>query len=150
ARVVERGAPRPRSGVMPNFVDLDQLQPASRVNEFAAEYGLEDKFVVSYAGNMGHAQELDTVLDAAIKTRDNRAIQYVLIGDGVITTRIARRIQNEGIDNVLMIGHQPYERMPAIYAASDVCLVPLAQHVDGSALPSKVFRIMACARPILA
>jgi colanic acid biosynthesis glycosyl transferase WcaI len=59
-------------------------------------------------------------------------------------------VEQRGLSRVLLIEHQPYARMPEIYAASDVCLVPLLGDVDGSALPSKVFRIMACGRPVLA
>jgi colanic acid biosynthesis glycosyl transferase WcaI len=54
------------------------------------------------------------------------------------------------LENVHLIGHQPYARMPELHGASDACLVPLLGEVEGSALPSKVFRIMAWGRPVVA
>jgi colanic acid biosynthesis glycosyl transferase WcaI len=98
---------------------------------------------------MGPAQGLDTLLEAAELTTAPRTT-YVLIGNGVLDDAIAQRIADRRLGNVRRIPHQPYVRMPEIYAASDLCLVPLIDQVSGSALPSKVFRIMACGRPVLA
>lgn len=50
----------------------------------------------------------------------------------------------------MILPHQPYSLVPQIYAASDVCLVPLALNTGSDAVPSKVYRIMACARPVMA
>jgi len=48
-----------------------------------------------------------------------------------------------------MLSHQPYALVPQIYAASDLCVVPLALNTGSDAVPSKVYRIMACARAVL-
>jgi colanic acid biosynthesis glycosyl transferase WcaI len=148
-RVVERGASQEKVHMIPNFVDIERLTPLPRENQFAREWCLGDDLIVSYAGNMGHAQGIETILEAAAQCSDTR-IRFVLIGNGVLSERIAAEVRERQLANVLMISHQPYARMPDVYAASDVCLVPLRAHVGGSALPSKVFRIMACGRPVLA
>ena len=54
------------------------------------------------------------------------------------------------LTNVRFIEHQPVARVPEIYAASDLCVVPLLDSIGADAIPSKVYRIMACSRPILA
>jgi len=54
------------------------------------------------------------------------------------------------LENVLILPHQSYALVPQIYATSDVCLVPLAPLTGFDAIPSKVYRIMACERPVLA
>ena len=59
-------------------------------------------------------------------------------------------IEENGLSNVLLLDSQPYSLVPQIYASSDINLVPLARNTAFEASPSKVYRIMACARPILA
>jgi colanic acid biosynthesis glycosyl transferase WcaI len=149
-RVLARGVPPEKVHLIPNFVDLNHLAPLPRDNDFAREHDLADAFVVSYAGNIGHAQGLETVLDAAELADMQVPPLYVLIGDGVLHGRIAGQIHDRRLTNVIRIAHQPYARIPEIYAASDVCLVPLLGQLSGSALPSKIFRVMACARPVIA
>jgi colanic acid biosynthesis glycosyl transferase WcaI len=135
---------------IPNFVDLKDLSPGSKDNTFAREFDLVDKFIIGYAGNLGLAQDLDTLLDAAASMQCQPDLKFILVGDGVHKLHLQRRVHAEGLTNVLFVGHQPYSLIPEIYAASDVCLVPLAGGVSGSALPSKLLRIMACGRPVLA
>jgi colanic acid biosynthesis glycosyl transferase WcaI len=149
-RVIGGGIPPERVHLIPNFVDLDHLTPLARANEFAREHNLTNAFVVSYAGNIGYAQGLETVLDAAELSGTRVPLLYVLIGDGVRHGHIADQIEQRRLANVIRIPHQPYARIPEIYAASDVCLVPLLGELNGSALPSKIFRVMACARPVIA
>jgi colanic acid biosynthesis glycosyl transferase WcaI len=149
SQILARQIPKTKVHLIPNFVDLADLSPGERDNAFSREYGLVNDFVVSYAGNMGPAQGLETVLDAA-ELPSTRSTKFVLVGGGVLEPSMADRIATRKLANVRLIGHQPYARMPQIYAASDLCLVPLLDQVTGSALPSKVFRIMACSRPVLA
>lgn len=149
-RILEKGVPSAKVRMIPNFVDIERMAPLPKENDFRREFGLDGTFVVSYAGNMGLAQGLDTLVDVAELLRTENGIRFVLVGDGVLHRELKRRVQEQRMDNMEVIGHQPYARMPEIYAASDACLVPLLGEAGGTALPSKVFRIMACARPVLA
>lgn len=135
--------------LVPNFVDLEHLAPSPRDNSFAREWDLDHAFVVSYAGNMGHAQGLESLLQTADLCTDER-VKFVFVGSGVLEEEVARRERCSRNGKILLIGHQPYALMPQVYGASDACLVPLLGSVGGSALPSKVFRIMACGRPVIA
>jgi len=60
-RLGEKGAPRERMVVIPNWVDTSALLPQPRDNEWAREHDLVDKFVVMHSGNIGHAQNLDAL-----------------------------------------------------------------------------------------
>jgi colanic acid biosynthesis glycosyl transferase WcaI len=64
--------------------------------------------------------------------------------------RLNALARDRGLKNVLILRHQPYAMVPQIYASSNLCLVPLALNAGSDAVPSKVYRIMACARPVLA
>jgi len=149
-RLVAKGVPPARVHVIPNFVDLDRLAPASRHNDFSARHGLDDGLVVTYAGNMGPAQGLETVIDAARAIGDRLSVRFVLIGEGGLRERLATLAAALPCANVTVLPYQPSSLMPQIYGASDVSLVPLAASTGSDAIPSKVYRIMASSRPLIA
>lgn len=149
-RLVEKGVPSSKVALIPNFVDADALQPVPSPNEFSQRFDLDGAFVVSYAGNLGPAQGLETLLDAAERLRDVPGIVIVLVGDGILWKVLHQRISDNGLRNVRLIPFQPFAIVPQIYGASDVCVVSQAVSTGTDAVPSKVYRIMSCRRPVLA
>ncbi len=150
ARLMEKGVPPQKVRVLPNFVDVSDLRPAPKDNAFGREYGITDTFSITYAGNLGPAQGLDVVLDAAALLRGEPRVRFVIVGEGIIRDALRRRIQEEQLDNCLLLPYQPYSRMLDLYAASDMSLVPQAAETGSDAIPSKVYRIMACGRAVAA
>ena len=69
-RLETKGADGDRVVVIPNWVDVEELEPRPRDNAWAREHGLDDKFVVMHSGNIGHAQDLDSLIRAATFLRD--------------------------------------------------------------------------------
>lgn len=149
-RVVKKGIAESKVRVVPNFADVDDLVPLPKDNDFSRRHGLDSRFVVTYAGNMGPAQDLDGVIDAAALMRTQSGVMFLLVGEGSAYQRLSERVTSLGLTNVLMLPHQTYDLVPEIYAASDLCLVPLAKDAGSDAVPSKVYRIMACERAVLA
>jgi colanic acid biosynthesis glycosyl transferase WcaI len=149
-RLLQKGVPAGRMEVVPNFVDITSLKPAPKDNAFCRELRLTECFVVTYAGNMGPAQDLETFVDAAAQLHDEPNVHCLLVGGGTSEQTLRDRVQALNLRNCSILGYQPYERMCEIYAASDVCLVPQAEATGCDAIPSKVYRIFACGRPIIA
>jgi colanic acid biosynthesis glycosyl transferase WcaI len=149
-RVVRKGIAAEKVRVIPNFADVDDLMPLPKSNDFSRRHRLDSRFVVTYAGNMGPAQDLESLIDAASLLKTQAGLMFLLVGEGSAYQRLAERVSALALTNVLMLPHQPYDLVPEIYAASDVCLVPLAKAAGSDAVPSKVYRIMACERPVLA
>ena len=149
-RLVDKGVPASRVVVIPNFVDVDALQPVPAPNAFTAEHHLDGVFLVTYAGNLGPLQGLEPLLDAAALLRDTPEIVFALIGGGTLWQALEARVGAGGLGNVRLIPFQPYSRMPEIYGASRLSVVTQAASTGSDAIPSKVYRIMACASPILA
>lgn len=147
-RLLEKGVPAARVRVVPNFVDAGALAPEPRPNAFSRAHGLDGAFVVTYAGNFGPAQQLDTVLEAARLLADEPGLRVVLVGGGIEWERVAQAAR--GLGNVRVLPYQPFAVMPAIYGATDVALVPLAVGAGLQALPSKVYQIMGCGLPVVA
>jgi colanic acid biosynthesis glycosyl transferase WcaI len=149
-RLIEKGVRAERTAVIPNFVDVDVLHQVPAPNGFTREVDIDGRFVVCYAGNLGPAQGLDTLLDAARELADEPAIVVVLVGGGTLWEHLATRIREERLTNVRLVAHQPFSRVPEIYGASDLSVVSQAASTGSDAVPSKVYRIMACGGAVLA
>ena len=149
-RIIAKGVPTEKVRLIPNFVDVGYMQPLSKDNPFSRQHGLVGSFVVTYAGNMGPAQGLRTILDAAALLADEPGLLFLLVGEGSQHAELKATAQAKQLANVMVLPHHPYELVPQIYAASDLCVVPLAGQTGADAIPSKVYRIMACERAVLA
>jgi colanic acid biosynthesis glycosyl transferase WcaI len=150
-RLIAKGVPPGKVQVVPNFVDLDRLTPVARDNPFSRQHDLTEAFSVTYAGNMGPAQGLDTVIDAArLLSAADGSIRFLLIGEGTLRPALTTAAASLPAGNVTVLPYQPNELMPQIYSASDVSLVPQAAATGSDAIPSKVYRIMATGRPLIA
>jgi colanic acid biosynthesis glycosyl transferase WcaI len=149
-RLLDKGVPADKVSLLPNFVDADALIPVPAPNALTRELALDHRFIVSYAGNLGPAQGLETLLDAAARLRDLERVVIVLIGAGTMWDTLERRIRDDGHHNVRLVPYLPFARVPEIYGATNLSLVPLAASTGADAVPSKVFRIMACNGAVLA
>ena len=148
--VIERGGREERVHVVYNWVDADRIRPGERDNGFARQYGLEGRFVVSYAGTMGWAQDMGAVVDAAFRLRDEKEILFLLVGDGVQKEREFARSRDLGLENIVWLPMQPWAVYPDVLAASDASLINLHPELHTPVVPSKLLSIMAAARPVIA
>ena len=134
--------------VIPNFVDTEAIRPSPAHNSYRREFGLEDKTVVMYAGNVGLSQSLELVLDAAERLADRDDVRFVVNGQGAARGQLEQRGRSLG--NVLFVDLQPAPRLPEVLAAGDIHLVPLKRGLARSSVPSKTYSILAAGRPLVA
>ena len=137
-----------RVEVIPNFVDTERIQPGERDNAYREEFGLGDRVVVMYAGNLGFSQSVDVLLDAAAAMRDDPDVVFVVNGGGSARAELVERAR--GLDNVVFVGMQPKERLPEVLAAADVHTVLLKEGLARSSVPSKLYSVLASGRPCVA
>lgn len=150
SNLVADGVPEDKIHVFPQWANEEVYRPTHRNSEFGLQHGLAGKFNVMYAGNLGIAQNLDTVLDAAVRLRDFASIQFVMVGDGVDGERLRARARDEGLTNVRFLGQHPAETMPRFMAWGDAMLVHLRRDpLFEITIPSKTQVYMAAGRPIL-
>lgn len=147
-KLLKKGVSPKKIQVIPNFVDVDFFAPKPKDNSFSRKHNIHNKFVVSYAGNMGPGQDLENFIEAACILENRPDIHFVMMGDGMLRSRLEQSVQ--GLSNFTFLPYQPYSLVPQIYSASDLNLVPQDPKIARSAIPSKVYRIMACGRPVLA
>ena len=147
----KRGVRKSKIYVVPNGADINLFRPGPRQNYIREKYGIAaNEFVVSYIGTHGMAHGLETVLDAALHFRDNGRIKFLFVGEGAQKEKLMDLAKDYALSNVMFIDQQAKELIPYFYQASDACLVPLIdQPLFSAVIPSKMFEIMSCARPIV-
>lgn len=147
--LVKRGLPAAHVFRLTNGVDTALFQPTPR-DKAKAALGWDDRFTVLYAGTVGLAQGLEIILDAAERLQDTPDVRFVIAGEGVKKAELKAEAARRGLTNVEFLGSFPYEQMPSVLSAADACLVPLKNlPLFAGAIPSKLYEVMACARPIL-
>jgi colanic acid biosynthesis glycosyl transferase WcaI len=108
-------------------------------------------FNVLFAGNIGEAQDLPAVLDAAESLRHNTAIRWLIVGDGRRSDWLHEEVARRGLQsNVMLLGRFPVERIPSFYAHADALLVSLKKDpVFSLTIPGKVQSYLMAGVPIL-
>ncbi len=151
ANLEARGVSAAKLATITNGVDGTLFVPGERDNPIRAEHDLLGKFVVLYIGAHGISHALHSVLDAAQLTATDPDICWVFVGEGAEKARLVAHSRDRGLTNVRFVAGQPKRLMPEWYAACDVALVPLRKiPLFDAFIPSKMFEIMACGRPIVA
>jgi glycosyltransferase involved in cell wall biosynthesis len=108
------------------------------------------EFVCTFAGNMGKAQSIETILLSAQLLQDQKDIHFELIGSGSDFERLKELAKTMNLDSVHFAGSHPIEEMPDFYQAADVFLVTLFDNpIVSLTLPGKVPTYMASGRPIV-
>lgn len=134
--------------LIPNWVDTRLVMPGPKHNDFRKEHTLDGMFVISYAGVMGFAQDLTTIIQCAWMMQDQKDVAFLLVGDGVYAEKWRKCAK--GLDNVQFFPPVSKEVYYDVLRASDVCLMPLTATLESPAIPGKLQSIMAVGRPVIA
>jgi colanic acid biosynthesis glycosyl transferase WcaI len=146
-RITKKGVPTEKVVVIPDWVDCGRIRPLEG-SQFRRSFG--NKFVVMYSGNIGLTQQLEAVLEAADRLRDDQRILFAIVGEGARKKWLQDQTIAMGLNNVKFMGYQPLERLGESLSAADLHLIPLAQGVAGCLVPSKIYGILAAGRPFIA
>jgi len=138
---------------MPPAVDLERFDPGSvRGRHGATPGGGTGPLRVLYAGTIGMAHGVETLLDAAerLEERGGAPVEVTIAGDGAEAARLRDRLAERGPANARMLGAVPSDRIPALYAECDVAVVLLRDRpIFHGALPTKMLEAMAAGRPVV-
>jgi len=136
---------------LPNGVDLSFYDPDKITTRWREENDFsKDDFIILYAGILGHAQALETVIEAAGLCKNQPLIKWVLLGSGPVKEKLVALQQERHLTNVYFYPPVPKLKMPEILKAVDLSLVPLKNiELFRGALPSKMFEALAMKKPLL-
>ena len=150
-KLIERGVPEDKIEVIYNWCDDAQSYHAEKNEELAKSLGMAGRFNMVFAGNMGKAQALSPVLDAAKIVGDKQAdVQFVFIGSGIAVESLKQKAAALELKNVLFLARRPVSEIGAILNIADVLFVHLKKDpLFEITIPSKTQAYMAAGRPIL-
>lgn len=145
-----KGVPEGKISFIPYGTDTDMFNPDIDSRWLRQELGLDDKFLAVYAGALGLANDIPTLLRAAARLRDESGIQIVFFGDGKERLNLQKMAKDLKLTNVTFAGTRPKSDMPQVLAAADVCIAILQDiSMFRTTYPNKVFDYMAAGRPTI-
>lgn len=143
----------PRYEVINNWTDDEKIVPLPKndpgVVAFRNRYGLSDKFVVMYSGNLGLYYDLPNIMEVIAQFRDRDDVVFAFVGEGAVKPKLEEIVRREQIGNVKFIPYQPKEELVYSLNAADVHLVTNAKGIKGVSCPSKAYGIMATNVPMI-
>lgn len=147
--IVPRFEDKSKLHIIPNFVDTELYRRVEWEGKLDASlFPKTDSIKFLYAGNIGHAQSWEPLIELADKTRELN-VEYIVIGEGAKRGYLVDEKEKRNLTNLRILPYQPREFMPAILSYSDASFIFMAPDMDGDGFPSKVYTIMACERPLL-
>ena len=146
--MIQRGISSKNVTLIPNGVEVEMFN--ANGNGVRNELDLNGKFVVTYAGALGQANDIPTLLRAADNLKCNKNIHFLIVGDGKERLNLEELARQRKISNVTFTGARPKSDMPGFLSASDAC-VAILQNIPmfQTTYPNKVFDYMAACKPTL-
>lgn len=148
-KIVEKGLAAGKVGLLFNWVNPSNIIPLDRRNSFSNRHGLNDKFVVLHAGNMGEKQDMHIIVEAANAMRGDPSVVFLLVGGGVKKAYTERYVKRHGLSNVLFLGVQPKGALNEMLSSCDAAVVAQRHGVRDCVMPSKIFGPACAEKPLI-
>lgn len=150
--IMAKGVPEEKIVVVYNWVDENAVVPvAKEYNPLYDELGINrEKFSVVYAGNFGHAQNIDVTIAAAERLKDVEDIQFLMFGTGGLVEDYKKIALEKGLKNMIFFPLQPVEKVSQVYSLGDLGIVACKKGLGKGAFPSKTWSIMSAGTPVIA
>jgi colanic acid biosynthesis glycosyl transferase WcaI len=148
-KLVSQGVPRAKVEVIHNWADEEKLRNCQDVITFVNS--TKTSFNILFAGNIGSAQSLDVVVDAAVLLKERKSgVRFILLGAGLEVGSLQNEVKIRGLDNIEFLPSVPMEEVGAYLRAADALLVHLRRdELFKITIPSKTQAYMAVGKPIL-
>jgi colanic acid biosynthesis glycosyl transferase WcaI len=148
--IASRGVNRGKMMVIPNFVDTTAVKPLPRANSFRQRLGLDDQFIVMYAGNIGYTHGTELLVEAAAKLAVIPDLRFVIIGGGSKQADLVKLARERGLGNMLFLPTQPSDVLPEMLATADAFVMTSKPGVGGTSFPGRIYNSLLAARPVVA
>jgi colanic acid biosynthesis glycosyl transferase WcaI len=148
-RLEAKGAKRERIRVIENWVDTNRITPQPRANAWALEQGFDSKFVVMHSGNVGHAQDVSTLIRAASFLRDLDDLRVVVIGGGAMYADAVATASRLDTASVKFLPYQPRDMLSESLSSAHLHYLGLTKGLSGFVVPSRAYGVLSAGRPLL-
>ena len=134
------------------WADIDEIRPSPRAeNLLLNELGLQDKFVVQYAGNIGRVQDIETLIKAISALNEMvDDVHFLIIGSGVRRQWLENEIKAKRLKNCTLLDPLPRSEQQLFLNACDVAIISLVPSMTGVGVPSRMYNVLASGKPIIA
>lgn len=137
--------------LLPNWSRLPEVAHSGNGDrEVMEKYGLENKFILLYGGNIGLPQKVENLIDLATACQDLKEVLFLIIGNGTEREKIEGLIRNRKLDNVKLFQKLPKYEYVKIVEMAQIGLISLNEKFTIPNFPSKVLNYMAAKKPVLA
>lgn len=150
--IIKRGISSSKVSVFTNGVDLEKYYPGPVNNNLYFDLQINpNNYVVLYIGAHGISQGLRVLLDVSKNLEEQKEIVFIFVGEGAEKKQLIEYAKKHNIKNVRFVPGQKKEKVIEYYRLANIILVPL-KNIKGfqTFIPSKIFEIMACGKPIIA
>lgn len=135
---------------IPNWAELESVSPAARSeNELLRELGLLEKVVFLYAGNMGHPNDLESIVECASKITPEEKAHFIFLGAGAKRKWLESRVKALNLTNVTLLDPRPRSEQQIFLNACDLAIVSLVSGMKGVSMPSRTYNALAAGKPLL-
>lgn len=148
--LISKGVPIEKVEVLFNWLDVDEIIPLPKDNDFSREHGLTNKFVVLYSGTVGLISGAEILLECASKLAPFNDILFLFVGEGVVKERLMEAVAMRQLSNVRFLPFQRRAILSQVQSCSNISIVTLSRKMGKSSVPSKVLGYLAAARPVIA
>jgi glycosyltransferase involved in cell wall biosynthesis len=150
--IMAKGVPESKIEVVYNWIDENAVQPVlPENNRLYDELVLKrSDFHVVYAGNLGHAQNIELVISAADILRDYKGIKFIIFGTGGLEQQLKKTAEQLKLENLFFFPLQPANRIAEVYGLGNASIICCRPGLGMSAMPSKTWSIMAAGTAVLA
>ena len=148
--IVSRGVPPQKVDIIENVMDPQFCNLECGRNEFSRALGLDDSFVIMYAGNIGVPHGVEVVVYAAEILRAEPGLTFCFVARGERKADVEKLVRIKALKNVIMLPAQPEDMVPQIWATASVGVITYRRGLADFSLPSKLFAAMCAGRPVIA
>jgi glycosyltransferase involved in cell wall biosynthesis len=146
----KRNGDAARIVTIPNWAELERVDPAPREsNKLLAELGLTEKFVLLYAGNMGHPNDLESILWSAERLLPREEFHFLFIGSGVKKRWLEAQVKKNGLKNVTILPPRPRDDQTNFLNACDIAVISFVDKMLGVSMPSRTYNTLAAGKPMI-
>lgn len=135
--------------VIENWAPLEEVPVRPQTNAWSRRHDLAGKTCLLYAGTLGMKHNPELLLRLALRFRDNDDVRVVVVSQGLGADWLAEKKRKHDLDNLLLLGFQPFEAMPDVLATAAILLAVLEPDAGIFSVPSKVLTYLCAARPVL-
>ena len=134
---------------IPNWAPIDEIPVSQKDNPWAREHDVSETFNFVYTGTLGMKHNPELLLHLARELADKPEIRFVILSEGPGADLIKSKARQSGLDNVLVLGFQSFERYPEVLGSASVLVAILEQDASVFSVPSKVLSYLCAKRPLL-